>query len=228
MCERDQIIERIKKLQEHTVENGATEAEAIAFALKAQKMIADNDVKQWELHKTEIRDVIEEQATVDTHRTWRGWLAKAIADNFRCHVVTRFTCEEYDRKRKAHIVFIGYECDAKAAAMVFDRLYEVGDKLAKEYRKQNRTERDAYENFVAGFVNGVKKELEKQCEALMLVCPQDVQEYYDNMQKRSARRDRYFRYNEAAQTAGNDAGRDALRAQRMDDSSNNGYLLQSA
>lgn len=33
--EREKIIEKIKKLREHSVENGCNEAEAIQFALKA-------------------------------------------------------------------------------------------------------------------------------------------------------------------------------------------------
>lgn len=47
--ERETIIGRIKTLFERTVENGCTEAEAIAAALAAQRLIARYDVTDAEL-----------------------------------------------------------------------------------------------------------------------------------------------------------------------------------
>lgn len=78
--ERERIIEKIKKLREHSVENGCNEAEAIQFALKAQKLIADNDVEEWEL-ADEVRRVAE-TTTGSTSKAWAPSLALAIADNF--------------------------------------------------------------------------------------------------------------------------------------------------
>ena len=43
---RSEIVKKIKKLLAHSVENGATEAEAVAFALKAQRLIAENDIEE--------------------------------------------------------------------------------------------------------------------------------------------------------------------------------------
>ena len=57
MSNREQIIERIKKLLSHSVENGATEAEAVAFALKAQKLIADNDVETLHWNEQQAQDL---------------------------------------------------------------------------------------------------------------------------------------------------------------------------
>lgn len=62
---RSEIVEKIKKLLAHSVENGATEAEAVAFALKAQRLIAENDIEQWELGDEQRREVIEEESNVN-------------------------------------------------------------------------------------------------------------------------------------------------------------------
>ena len=62
---RSEILEKIKKLLAHSVENGATEAEAVAFALKAQRLIAENDIEQWELGDEQRREVIEEESNVN-------------------------------------------------------------------------------------------------------------------------------------------------------------------
>lgn len=139
MNNREQIIEKIKKLLEHSVENGATEAEAVAFALKAQKLIADNDIEEWELGEKAEREVVEVMTENYYTREWRGLLARAIADNFRCSVYQRshqIKCS--DKRRKSFCVFVGYPNDAKAASIVFDHLYKVGDALGKEYRKMHK------------------------------------------------------------------------------------------
>lgn len=70
--EREKIIEKIKKLREHSVENGCNEAEAIQFALKAQKLIADNDVEEWEL-ADEVKRVTETTTGWTARRGRRAW-----------------------------------------------------------------------------------------------------------------------------------------------------------
>lgn len=216
MSNREQIIERIKKLLSHSVENGATEAEAVAFALKAQKLIADNDVEDWELGEECKQEVVEVMTENTYSRTWRGFLASTIADNFRCKAILAPRKDGTSRRKKMHIMFVGYECDAKAASIVFDHLYTVGNKLGKAHESRCYTDPDAYENFVRGFNKGVRDELEKQCQALMLVCPQDVEEYYSDMDLRASRRPRLIRGNEHSEKAGRAAGRDAVRSRRVE------------
>lgn len=215
MSDREAIIERIRKLQSHSVENGATEAEAIAFALKAQKLIADNNIEDWELGEDCKQEVIEVTTEKSYSRAWRSFLAVAIADNFRCKSVQsmRYTGGS---KRKPFITFIGYECDAKAASMVFEHLYAVGNRLGKAHENRCYTDPDAYENFVRGFVQGVRDELEKQCQALMLVCPQEVNDYMDGMSLKRARSPRAIYGNAHSQAAGREAGRDAVRSRRVE------------
>lgn len=216
MSNREQIIERIKKLLSHSVENGATEAEAVAFALKAQKLIADNDVEDWELGEDCKQEVVEVMTDKSYSRTWRSFLARAIADNFRCKAIQLGRYVGNSSRRKTFITFVGYECDAKAASIVFDHLYTIGNKLGKAHENRCYTEPDAYENFVRGFTQGVRDELEKQCQALMLVCPQDVEDYYNDMDLKAARRPRLIWGSEHSQEAGRKAGREAVRSRRVD------------
>lgn len=218
MSEREQVIDRIKKLLAHSVENGATEAEAIAFALKAQRLIADNDIEEWEFGESGKQEVIEVTSERSYVRTWRALLAVALADNFRCKAIATSKCTGGSKRRKSFITFIGYECDAKAALMVFEHLYKVGDELGKKHSKRYPAHRDAYENFVRGFVTGVRTELEKQCEALMLVRPREVEEHVKEMKLGKARPLRAIFMDEQSLEAGREAGRDAVRARRLADS----------
>lgn len=82
--EREKIIEKIKKLREHSVENGCNEAEAIQFALKAQKLIADNDVEEWEL-ADEVKRVTETEGC-KASRPWAQSLLAVVAEIGRAHV----------------------------------------------------------------------------------------------------------------------------------------------
>lgn len=207
--EREKIIEKIKKLREHSVANGCNEAEAIQFALKAQKLIADNDVEEWEL-ADQVRQVAE-TTTGWTAKAWAPSLALAIADNFRCRV--------YQRKvtaRKYEFVFVGYQADSEAAEIVYANLLETGHRLAKEYEDFAYTDPNAYSNFVIGFVAGVRAELEKQCFELMIVCPKEVEDYFDCLGLGQSHRRGPRASNTDSIGRGMQQGRDAVRSRRME------------
>ena len=163
---RENIIERIKKLLELSNRN-PNENEAIAAALKAQKLMAEYNVDELELSDRIDKDPIELKSATYRGKKWRGRLAKAIADNFRCRVYLS-TC-----RRTNTIVFIGYPHDAKAANLVYQRLAEIGEKRAKtecyRARKLYGTSAGVQNSFLLGFIQGVRSELEKQSQALMLV-----------------------------------------------------------
>ncbi|MCI9130324.1 MAG: DUF2786 domain-containing protein [Eggerthellaceae bacterium] len=223
MSDRDSIITKIKKLLEHSTENGATEAEAVAFALKAQKLMAEHDVKDWELGD-KVEEVIEYESKVNARRVWRGPLAKVIAENFRCASFMCWRVPDDKINRKAYVTFVGYAADAKAAATVFEHLYVVMDELGKKASRMHG-DSSAYDGFCKGFVDGVESELEKQSQALMLVVPQAVKEHIDAMDIGYGGTVRK-RMNEEAESKGYTAGRDAVRERRLD--THDDFLLECA
>lgn len=206
--ERENIIAKIKKLREHSVENGCSKAEAIQFALKAQKLIAENDVEEWEL-ADEVKKVIE-TPTKSTSRTWAQGLATVIADNFRCRAYQR-----QETKHKWSFVFVGWKADSEAAEIVFSSLFEMGHRLGKEYEDFAYTDPNAYNNFVIGFIRGVKSELEKQCKELLLITPMEVNEYYSAKNLVRSRRSTPRASNQDSITRGIQQGRNAVRSRRM-------------
>ena len=212
--EREKVIEKIRKLREHSVENGATEDEAIAFALKAQKLIADHGIEDWEIEGEEVsREVIELESRTTMRRAWRKILLGVVAENFRCKGI--LTVKLKGSRSEQVPTFVGYRADAEAAMLVYDHLLAVGDRLGRRHEDDCYTDPDAYENFVRGFVYGVQLELEKQCQALMLVCPKDVDDYYNGMHLKRSRRPRRIGYSESSRAAGRQAGRDAVRSRRL-------------
>lgn len=216
---REKIIERIKKLLAVAEDRGATEYEAAAAALAAQRLIAEYDVEQWEIHSKDA-EPIETVYAKDVKRRWRWQLADVIAPAFRCKTYQTRKWS-YERCRYMHLMgFYGYKTDATAAAMTFNSLYKIGNRLASRYSRDAAY--GTYNAYVAGFVDGIALELEKQSEALMIIVPPKVNEKYeiehggmksvDTTLKIGAGDDAYYAYNEGVQE-----GRDAIRSHRIDE-----------
>lgn len=210
---RSEIVEKIKKLLAHSVENGATEAEAVAFALKAQRLIAENDIEQWELGDEQRREVIEEESNVNLPRSWSRWLATVVAENFRCKIFLR-PVKQGDYV-KNYAVFVGYVQDAQAARIVFERLRRVAERAGNASRKKHSGASWAYNSITLGFVEGVKGELEKQCQALMLKVPSDVSDYFEDLSLTRTRKSPGCRVSNSLLEEGRETGRDAVRSGRL-------------
>ena len=179
---REAVISKIRKLLSLAGDNANTSAaEATEAALKAQALIAEYDIDKGELYDEQNEEIVEKESLRYKGESWAWYLASAIADNFRCRIY-RWTWTG-----AGHVVrFVGYEADAEAASIVFDRLFKLGKRLAereaRQAYKQYGTARGVKGAFLigdgdGGFVGGIRKELEKQCKALMLVVPQSVHEY---------------------------------------------------
>lgn len=109
---------------------------------------------------------------------WRYELAEIIARNFRCRV---YLINGID------VVFYGYESDSKAALSTFSFLFKVGNKLsAKYYNEYKKTHIDTHgvrNMYLNGFCSGIASALDKQCTALMVVVPKEVEEAFTEKMK---------------------------------------------
>lgn len=220
MKTRDEIIEKIRKLLALAADNPSA-VEATSAALMAQKLIAEHDVEKYELYDNEIEDVVEIDSELYKGNSWAWYLGEAIADNFRCRLY------RHSSQGQGHVLkFVGYEADAQAAAIVFDRLFKIGNRLgdreARLARKEYGTAKGVKGAFLVGdgtggFVGGIRKELEKQCQALMLVVPKEVNEYMEQEHndlrsfaiRTTSNRDRITAEH------GFNAGRDSVRSARI-------------
>ncbi|MCD8316491.1 MAG: DUF2786 domain-containing protein [Eggerthellaceae bacterium] len=227
---REKIIDKIRKLLDVSAENGASENEALQAALIAQRYIAEYDIKDFEINSSPDRILTVESMAV--RGEWKGSLGAIIADNFRCRAyMDHLQPEPGSKKSRICVVFYGYETDAKAAACVFNYLYRVADEMAKAASRPywgmrtwwgESVHNDIYKSYIDGFLYGVKNELEKQTEALMLVIPSEVKDSYEEFSKdfRTARRKRYS-YLEELGMQGYRDGQEAIQKRRMNDSGGN-------
>lgn len=115
--DRSKIVERIRKLLALADDKGATEAEAVAAVMMAQRLMAENDVADWELHSMDEQPIATAESE-PVRRRWRWTLADAISSNFRCrYYQNRKRCAPTGWKTEYRMIFYGYESDAKAAAL---------------------------------------------------------------------------------------------------------------
>lgn len=170
-----EVIEKVKKILA-LAENNPNENEALAAALKAQKMMAKFHIQEEDLRDEVTESTIDSIVAKHNGKTakWRLSLALVIAANFRCRV--------YIQNGK-DVCFMGYEEDAVICKEVFLSMYSIGEKLSnklkREIRKSKGTATGVKNTFCCGFVDGIKSELEKQCTALVLIVPEEVNEAFE-------------------------------------------------
>lgn len=220
MNDRDKIIEKIKKLLALS-KNNTSQEEAISASLKAQKLIADYDVKDSEINGSCKQQVV---VTIESEtykgKQWRNSLAYVIAKNFRCRA---YLSPIHHSKHNVtnRIKFVGYEYDAEAALLVYNKMTEIGESLAREacreYKSRYGTCAGVKNTFLIGFVSGIDFELTKQCEALMLVTPKEVEAVVANIGLTTSK----FYIDRPvidASEEGYDAGKNAIRKSRIEES----------
>jgi hypothetical protein len=182
MENREKILKKIENLLS-LAGNNPSENEAIAAALKAQELMAKYNIEFADVEGKGAKDTIGTETYMpkkNCHyvRKWRYTLSQIIAKNF--------CCKTYSVNREA-IVFYGYEKDAKIAAEVFGFLFETGNKLANRYylkcKKEGRETKGVLNTYLVGFCEGIREVLDKQCTALMIVTPKEVEEAYEEYSK---------------------------------------------
>lgn len=190
MAERNSVMENMEKILKKIknlldlANNNPNEHEAMAAALKAQELMAkynvdssaiDSDKSEKEMHKAIYSNTGKHEM-----KKWKIGLAQIIARNFCCKVYFM------DHGGK-DVVFYGYKKDATIAVEVFRFLYDTGNKLAVRYynkcKKEGRSTKGLMNTYLDGFCTGIKDVLDKQCTALMIVVPKEVEESYTEMAK---------------------------------------------
>jgi hypothetical protein len=174
--EQDKLIAKIKKLLALAT-NNSNEQEAASALLKAQQLMAENDIS--------IDTSKPEQIAYSTERCKHKWnmgfrkpLASVIARNFRCRT---FFLGGRD------VAFMGHAVDARIAREVFEYAYDFalseGNKHYNRAYSMGQPTRGVFNSYVQGFIVGMKKKFDEQSVALMIIIPPDVNDKYEEMSK---------------------------------------------
>lgn len=174
----EKILGKIKNLLD-LANNNPNENEAMAAALKAQELMAkynidssaiDTDKSEKEFFHATYKDTGKHEM-----KKWKVTLSSIIARNFCCRLYFS----------GSSVVFYGYKKDAQIAVEVFRFLYEAGNKFAVRYytkcKKEGKNTKGIMNMYLQGFCAGIKEVLDRQCTALMIVIPKEVNESFENM-----------------------------------------------
>ena len=171
-------IDKIIKLLSMTVENGCYPHEAISAASIAQKMMAEYDVTESDITLNKVIESVNEsivEQEIRVHRNWIKHLAHVVSSNMRCTMLLS------TRNRKSYVRFVGRESDVEVAVATFWMLFDAcvcGIQLERERALREYGNISGIEtSYATGFVSAVKDEMGKQCQALMLIVPDDVNDY---------------------------------------------------
>jgi len=180
----EKIIEKIRKILE-LANNNPSEEEAMAASLKAQKMMAEYHLTMKDIDMTDKSEIGKgKYIHLGAGKQWKFELARVIAKNFRCR---------HFYYGKKWMTFYGYKEDVKIATMTFQTLFDMGNKLAdkyyvkeryayaKQYREFNG--KDVKASYLQGYLQGIEEVLNKQCTALMIVTPAEVENEYKEYSK---------------------------------------------
>lgn len=181
MSNMEKVLNKIKNLLD-LASNNPNENEAMAAALKAQELMAKYDIDSSAVNsdnsENELYKARYTNSSKHEMKKWKEVLASIIAKNFCCKVYF-ITGDGKD------VVFYGYKKDAKIAVEVFKFLYETGNKLAVKYynkcKKEGKQTKGIMNTYLIGFCDGIKEVLDKQCTALMIVVPKEVEESFEEM-----------------------------------------------
>lgn len=163
---RESLMKKVEKLLS-LAGNNPNEAEAKAAMAKAQKLIAEYNIDENLIGK-EKDEIVVLKAEHPNNNGYRARLAAVLAPNFRCRVVMVGT----------DVHFIGHKVDAEVCVKVFNYAYKIsrrqGSRIERDVRKNGESTRGVFNSYCIGFCDGIKKVLDEQCKALMIVVPEDV------------------------------------------------------
>lgn len=178
MSEMNNIVKKIQKLLALAdSKRNDSESEAQAALLKAQQLMAQYGVEMSEVD-VDSKDPVSYSLETCQHKGNKGFrcqLAVIIARNFRCKTILM---------GNKQVAFFGHSDDAKIAKSAFEYAYHFakknGDKCVGEARRNCEETKNVFNSYVQGFLSGLRQKLDAQCQALVLVVPEDVKTEFNN------------------------------------------------
>jgi hypothetical protein len=182
MMDREQLLDRIQKLLNMTVANGATEAEAEAAMAAARRLMDAHNIAMAEaISRDETAVELDPEAGVelDPETEWEGRSASAVHEAALAVVASVFgvrraavrhqvvpagmgTSGRHGPRRKTgvKIVLVGDPTDLEAARWAFRFLVATFHRLWRAaYRNQDR---EAHRGYIAGLRDGFTAKLKRE------------------------------------------------------------------
>ena len=129
--EKESVLKRIQKLLQMSVENGASENEAMLAADKAQKLLQEHNLSISDLKdEDQVEPMDSEDVEVDRD-LWKGYIRNATAKLYFCKTYTTMKLDKHYRRVKV-ITFVGRKSNRMVATEMCKYFINTVDRLAAE------------------------------------------------------------------------------------------------
>lgn len=181
----ENVKDKIEKLLQHTVENGATESEAQNALLLARKLMLKYKIDKKDIYKSS-NDIyqLELQFNFDVQNIWPRQLLSIFIKN--CGI---FSYVKLNNDKMKYILF-GFKIDVECVEVLFNSAYELILKQA-EYNYSEYVSLFGYDNstsikdcYIQGFLSGLEYKYEEQNKSnkqfdLMIIPDKKIKEEFD-------------------------------------------------
>ena len=161
--EKESILKRIQKLLKLSVENGASENEAMQAADKAQKLLQEHNLSISDLKdEDQVEPMDSEDVEVDRD-LWKGYIRNATAKLYFCKTYTTMKLDKHYRKVKV-ITFVGRKSNRLVATEMCKYFINTIERLTAEEFKAVPGSRASINKMSHAFKQGAASRLSRRLE----------------------------------------------------------------
>ena len=159
--EKESILKRIQKLLKLSVENGASENEAMQAADKAQKLLQEHNLSISDLKdEDQVEPMDSEDVEVDRD-LWKGYIRNSTAKLYFCKTYTTMKLDKHYRKVKV-ITFVGRKSNRLVATEMCKYFINTIERLTTEEFKAVPGSRASINKMSHAFKQGAASRLSKR------------------------------------------------------------------
>ena len=159
--EKESILKRIQKLLKLSVENGASENEAMQAADKAQKLLQEHNLSIADIKdEDQVEPMDSEDVEVDRD-LWKGYIRNATAKLYFCKTYTTMKLDKHYKKVKV-ITFVGRKSNRMVATEMCKYFINTIERLTAEEFKAVPGSRASINKMSHAFKQGAASRLSKR------------------------------------------------------------------
>jgi len=159
--EKESILKRIQKLLKMSIENGASENEAMQAADKAQKLLQEHNLSISDLKdEDQVEPMDSEDVEVDRD-LWKGYIRNSTAKLYFCKTYTTMKLDKHYRKVKV-ITFVGRKSNRLVATEMCKYFINTIERLTAEEFKAVPGSRASINKMSHAFKQGAASRLSKR------------------------------------------------------------------
>ena len=161
--EKESILKRIQKLLKLSVENGASENEAMQAADKAQKLLQEHNLSIADIKdEDQVEPMDSEDVEVDRD-LWKGYIRNSTAKLYFCKTYTTMKLDRHYKRIKV-ITFVGRKSNRLVATEMCKYFINTIERLTAEEFKAVPGSRASINKMSHAFKQGAASRLSRRLE----------------------------------------------------------------